>query len=189
VKAAQCFRVGSAIALFTTSLPSCQRRAELREQQTSIFKPPPMVTANVRELDSGLGTAMFPACATRQLGPCQGPADLPCNFSRWANATAEICFEKTGCRTDGTIEIKMSAEGCVVGVSMDKPNDEFVQCIVQEVGYVRCPCGVESTASRFLGLGNDGCRVCSAEFACPGGLVCANGQCVDERADAGDGGI
>jgi len=175
-------------AAVTALLNACSRKADVRDELRTPFKPPPMVKADLREIDSGLGTDASSPCAPRRVASeCGGPTDLPCNFSYWAPQVAKRCARETGCKTNGTIEVRMNDEGCVSAILMDQPNDEFVQCVVQEFGSVRCPCGA-GVASQFLGVGNVGCIECSQEFPCPSGSVCRRGECVPE-ADAGDGGI
>jgi hypothetical protein len=166
------------------ALHACSRQADVRDELQAPFKPPPMVKADVHEVDSGLGTDAFPGCAQRSLTPgCAGPTDLPCSFTSWVPEVAKRCDRETGCKTNGTVEVRMNAEGCVSSILMDDPNDEFVECVAREFGAARCQCG-EGVASHFFGLGNAGCTTCSREFPCPIGSVCRSGTCVP-ATDAG----
>jgi hypothetical protein len=174
------------VGLVSVGHASCQRNAELRDELIAPFKPPPSPPLDAHFVDTGLGTDAFPACATRPIGPCTGPTDYPCGFATWANVLAKFCFRKTGCKTDGKLEITMGKEGCVIAVAMSHPDDDMVRCVLEEVGSVRCSCDTQTLATYFFGLGNSGCLPCSQEFPCPERMICEDGQCVPERSgDAG----
>jgi hypothetical protein len=62
---------------------------------------------------------------------------------------------ETSCATNGWLEVKMGADGCVVEIGMTEPNDEIVACLLEEFGAVRCPCGA-GEITYFFGLSNQG---------------------------------
>lgn len=158
----------------------CSRRADIAPdgQGGSSLQQPNLDAGDIPDLDAGLGSDAYPACADRPLGDCQGPVDFPCAFGGWVEITAERCQQETGCVTDGWLEVTMGADGCVSSIGMDRPNDAMVACVLAEVGAFRCPCGV-AQVKYFFGLGNNGCgQSCAPEFPCPGGLECVDGHCV-----------
>ena len=138
-------------------LGGCVRHADIRDEPDAAILPPgPQVDAgDIPDLDSGLGTDAYPACLGRPEGDCLGPSDFPCAFEDWMKRTAASCQESTGCKTDGWLEVKMGAEGCIVEIGMDAPNDDMIACLLAEFGSVRCPCG-EALATYLFGYGNMG---------------------------------
>ena len=149
--------VGAALALASAQLGGCTRRADIRDEPDGgAVKPPPQFDAgDIPELDSGLDTDAFMACEDRPYGACNGPVDFPCAFQSWVSNTAMDCQEATGCKTNGWLEVQLSADGCVAAIGMDQPNDEIVACLLEELGSLRCPCDEDET-THFFGIGNDG---------------------------------
>lgn len=148
-----------AAAALTVLLPffACVRHADIRDEpDASLFVPGPELDAGeLPELDSGLGTDAYPTCIERPIGDCYGTLDFPCGLERWVIQTAESCQESTGCVTNGWLEVKMGADGCVQAIAMDQPNDAIVACLLAEVGSVQCPCQT-SESTYFFGFGNKG---------------------------------
>lgn len=138
-------------------LGACERHADIRDEpEAGVIKPQPQIDAgDIPELDSGLATDAYPTCAERPEGDCRGTNDFLCDFANWATSTAETCQRSTGCKTNGWVEVKMGADGCVVELGMTEPNDEMVACLLAEFGSKRCPCG-EEKITYFFGYGNDG---------------------------------
>jgi hypothetical protein len=139
-------------------LVACERHADIRDEPDAslIVKPMPEIDAgDIPELDSGLVTDAYPLCGDRSVSNCRGPVDFPCAFQAWVNSTAADCQEATSCKTNGFLEVKLGADGCVVEIGMDQPNDDIVACIVSEFGSQRCLCG-EDTAMYFFGYTNMG---------------------------------
>lgn len=141
---------------------ACSRHADLRDEREVSFIDPTheLDAGDIPSLDAGLGTDAYQGCMERPLGDCVGVNDFPCDFVHWVNTTAESCQAATGCVTNGWLEVKMGADGCVNDVGMDQPNQAMVACLLAELGAVRCPCGVTET-QLFLGLANSG--VCAGE--------------------------
>ena len=155
---------GRTLALFailslaiSAQVIACERHADIRDEpDASLLDRTPQIDAGaIPELDSGLGTDAFPPCGERPLGACQGSNDFPCAFAGWAVGTAESCQEATGCVTNGWLDIIMGADGCVESIGMDQPNDAIIKCLIEEFGYVRCPCQV-GEIKHFFGYSNAG---------------------------------
>lgn len=137
---------------------ACERHADLRDEPDSSFiAPTPTLDAgDVPDLDAGLRSDAYAACADRPAGNCQGPIDFPCDFEGWVILTAETCQNATGCVTDGWLEVKLASDGCASVIGMSEPNDAIVACLLAELGAVRCPCGaLEYTY--YFGEANSGC--------------------------------
>lgn len=157
-RAARALAVCAAAALGASAqLGACDRHADIRDEpDTGVIKPQPQLDAgDIPELDSGLESDAYPSCADRPEGDCRGTNDFVCDFAPWATRTASSCQQSTGCKTNGWLEVKMGADGCVVEIGMDQPNDDIVACLLAEFGAVRCPCS-EGTITHFFGLANDG---------------------------------
>ncbi|MBK8253648.1 MAG: hypothetical protein IPK82_13400 [Polyangiaceae bacterium] len=142
-----------AVAFFT-----CTRHADVRDDlgQTTDFDPTPTEDASVPPLDADLGNDAYPSCADRPLGDCFGSDDFPCAFALWAVTVAQDCQVQTGCITNGTVQITMGADGCVSALGMDQPNDAIIECLIEQLSAVNCPCTEEETINHFFGLGNMG---------------------------------
>jgi hypothetical protein len=141
-------------------LGGCRRQADIRDEPDgSLTVGPKLDAGELVVVDSGLESDAYPACADRPTGECVGSNDFPCAFEGWVAGTAQDCQKATGCNTNGWLEVKMGADGCVVEIGMEKPNDEMIACLVAEFGFFRCPCG-EVEASHLFGYGNTG--------TCPG---------------------
>jgi hypothetical protein len=69
---------------------------------------------------------------------------------------AIFCQATTGCKTNGWLAVKLGADGCVLEIGMDQPNDDIVGCLLSEFGAVRCPCGALEL-EYFFGYANMGC--------------------------------
>jgi hypothetical protein len=78
-----------------------------------------------------------------------------CGFEDWIVATAKTCQTQSGCKTNGWLEVKMGADGCVAEIRMDEPNDEVVTCLLAEFGAYHCPCA-EVESSYYFGEDNQG---------------------------------
>lgn len=148
----------AALLLPFGALHACTRHADVRDDvgQTQSFDPSPDFDADVPPLDADLSSDAFATCADRPLGDCVGSNDFLCGFAVWAVDVAKKCQIDTGCKTNGTVEITMGAEGCVTGLGMDEPNDDIVACLVAEIDAVRCPCLEEESISYYFGVGNMG---------------------------------
>ncbi len=144
------------LSVFVVPL-ACTRHADIRDEPdaATLEVPPNFDAGGVTELDSGLGSDAFPACADRPTGDCVGSNDFPCGFEDWVLATAKECQVASGCKTNGWVEVHMGPGGCVETIGMSAPNDEVVACLVAEMGPVRCPCGT-SVAKYYYGEGNAG---------------------------------
>lgn len=141
----------------SVELAACVRHADIRDEPdaSSIHVGPTLDAGEIPELDSGLGSDAYAPCKERPLGECYGTLDFPCGFEQWALKIAEKCFESTGCKTNGWLEVKMGQDGCVEAIGMDQPNDEILACMLPELGASQCPCmGGEIT--HFFGLANTG---------------------------------
>jgi hypothetical protein len=149
----------AALAAITAFMPvvACVRHADVRDEPDAdlLGKDPQLDAGDIPELDSGIGGDAFPQCGDRPIGDCQGTNDFPCAFDTWVTSTAASCQEATGCATNGWLEVKMGADGCVNSIGMDQPNAEIVACLTGELGSVRCPC-IAGEATYFFGYGNAG---------------------------------
>lgn len=141
---------------------ACSRHADLRDEREVSFIDPTyeLDAGDIPSLDAGLGSDAYQACMDRPLGDCVGVNDFPCDFLHWVNKTAESCQAATGCSTNGWLEVKMGADGCVYDVGMEQPNEAIVACLLAELGAFRCTCGKVET-QYFFGLGNSG--TCAGE--------------------------
>lgn len=150
--------LGAASLLPFAAVHACTRHADVRDDlgQTQSFDPTPEVDADIPPLDVDLSNPMFATCADRPTGDCVGSNDFLCGFAPWAVEVAKKCQLDTGCKTNGSVEITMGAEGCVTALGMDEPNDDIVACLVAELSAVDCPCVEEETISHYFGIGNDG---------------------------------
>lgn len=150
---------GGALALGGASveLAACARHADIRVEPdaSSLDIGPNLDAGEIPELDSGIGSDAYAPCSERPLGECYGTLDFPCGFEGWALKIAESCFQATGCKTNGWLEVKMGLDGCVSAIGMDQPNDEIIACMLPELGAVQCPC-TGGEISHFFGLGNTG---------------------------------
>jgi hypothetical protein len=140
------------------ALHACTRHADVRDDvgQTQTFDDTPDMDADIPPLDVDLSNDMFATCAERPTGDCVGSNDFLCGFAPWAIDIAKNCQQETGCKTNGTIEITMGAEGCVTAIAMDEPNDDIVACVVAAVTAVKCPCVEQEKISHYYGIGNTG---------------------------------
>jgi hypothetical protein len=167
------------------SLSSCTRHADIADDPEggiAVTPRTPLDDGTRVELDAGFETDAFTPCSERNEGPCRGVNDFPCDFERWVAEVGDACQVETGCVTNGWLEVRMNAEGCVASASMSEPNDAFAACVIARFGAQRCPCG-EDVRSTFLGIGNDGCDdgppPCSTgEFPCGPNEECVDGTCV-----------
>jgi hypothetical protein len=135
----------------------CERQADIRDERddTLFDKPPELEAGPIPVVDSGVETDAYQACGDRPIGDCVGSNDFMCGFEKWMIATSKNCQTKTGCKTNGWVEVAMAGNGCVSEIRMDKPNDEMVACLVAEFGAVRCPCG-KIEGSYYFGNTNSG---------------------------------
>src|SRR6185312_2185700 len=122
---------------------------------STLVVQPTLDAGDIPVLDSGIGSDAYPACATRSTVDCQGQGDFPCNFDGWVAQTAATCQAKTGCKTNGWMEVELGADGCVDELGMDDPSDDMVACLLAELGSVRCICN-PSTTTYFFGGANAG---------------------------------
>jgi hypothetical protein len=152
------FSVLLALAGPGAALAACTRHADLRDEVDGgqIDDPTPDLDADIKMLDTGLGTDAFPECSERPQGDCVGSNDFLCGFTDWAINTAKQCQKATGCKTNGSVEVTMGATGCVTAIGMDQPNDEMVACLLVEFGSVQCPCTDVERITHYFGIGNDG---------------------------------
>jgi hypothetical protein len=165
--------------------PACRKPADVRDEAPpAVVTAAPSIPSNAQELDTELDESTLPACAERAPGNCDGTNDFPCALPKLVGEVAETCDRVTNCATNGTLEVRTSAEGCPVAIAMDEPNPEIIECLVAELSRVHCPC-TETVASHFFGQGRaGGCQRCATEFPCPGALECVDGVCVSP-SDAG----
>jgi hypothetical protein len=141
-------------------LSACTRSANIYDDPDAGFTPDPIPDAgDIPELDAGLDSDAYPACADRPEAPgCVGPVDFPCNFDSWVTATAERCQMETSCQTNGWLEVTMGRDGCVSTIGLTEPNDPMVTCLLAEFADAKCPCSGGSS-QYFFGLENSGsCR-------------------------------
>jgi hypothetical protein len=140
-----------------TVLVACRNHLDLigAPDASTLTAPPTVDAGDIPVLDSGLGSDAYPACASRPTGDCMGQIDFPCNFDGWVAKTAAACQAKTGCKTNGWMEVKLGADGCVAELGMDDPSDDMVACLLAELGSVRCVCD-PSTTTYFFGDANMG---------------------------------
>lgn len=139
------------------ALAACTRHADIRDERDGpiIVRPPELDAGGIPSVDSGINSAEHPPCLERPTGDCVGSNDFLCGFEKWVVETASACQEATGCVNNGWLEVKMSGAGCVEALGMDMPNDAMIDCLVAEMGAVRCPCP-ESVTQHYFGLSNDG---------------------------------
>jgi hypothetical protein len=136
---------------------ACQRQADLLDEPDGgvIPDPTPTYDGEVPLVDAGIGSAAYPPCADRPIDTCVGPNDFVCGFPEWVRDTARECQKKTGCKTNGWLTVKMSADGCVSDIGMDRPNSDIIACLMEMFGAERCPCPATET-TYYFGEGNSG---------------------------------
>jgi hypothetical protein len=158
-RAAHAVALAGLVGAGLVAAPSCTRHADLRDEpDADLIDPDPVVSSGPVPPVNGAISGTSPPCAGRPFGACQGPVDFPCRFAPWATDVARSCQVKTGCETNGRVEVTMNEDGCVDGLAMDEPGTAIVACLVEALGDVKCPCG-EGKVSYFYGLANDGiCR-------------------------------
>lgn len=153
------------LALFMTPITAlvaaaCTRQADIREDiyGGGIEQAPAVEAGPLPLVDSGLDTDAYLACPDRPTGACVGSNDFLCGFEDWVVKTAKACQTATGCITNGWIQVKMGATGCVMEIRMAEPNDAMIACLIAEFGAYHCPCGEEETSYYFGddNLGNCG---------------------------------
>lgn len=136
---------------------ACQRQADLVDEPdaTVLTKPTPEYDGDLPMLDADFASDAFAACEERPFGACMGPNDFICGFAEWVRTLARECQKQTGCKTNGWLTVKMSDDGCVSEIGMDRPNPEIVACLLEKLGAERCPCpAIETTY--YFGEGNSG---------------------------------
>lgn len=154
----RCLLIASAALVPFGALHACTRHADVRDDvgQTQTFDETPEFDADIPPLDVDLSNPSHATCADRPIGDCIGSNDFLCGFAPWAVEVAKKCQAMTGCKTNGSVEITMGAEGCVTALGMDQPNEEIVACLVAELSAVHCPCTDEESISHWFGIGNTG---------------------------------
>lgn len=137
---------------------ACTRHADLRDDlgQTQAFDPTPSFDADIPTLDADLSNDAFMSCYDRPTGDCVGSNDFLCGFAPWAIDVAKQCQLDTGCKTNGSLEVMMGADGCVTSIGMDEPNDDMIACLVATLSAVSCPCVEEEMITYYFGIGNTG---------------------------------
>jgi hypothetical protein len=138
---------------------ACERSADLRDETPGgIDVGPTLDAGDIPDIDAGLGGDAHTPCARRAADPgCVGPVDFPCSFDIWVQQIAADCRAATDCTANGWLEVTMGEEGCVTSIGMNQPSQPMIDCVVEAVGEVRCPCpsGVETV---YFGEGNSGCE-------------------------------
>lgn len=150
----------AALAAPPTALAaSCVRHADLYDEpDAGITATGPTFDAGpVIPVDAALHSDAHPPCAERMEGPCTGPVDFPCDFENFILYAAEQCQKQTGCITNGQLQVTLAADGCVSEIAMETPHQAMIDCLVERVDTVHCPCGASVTNYSF-GHGNDGCE-------------------------------
>jgi hypothetical protein len=126
------------------ALSGCTRYASLPEESDAAVPPlgsgnsPP---ADLRPVDAGLDG--LPACASRPLGQCAGPwadAAAVCAPDSFLSDAIAACWQNLLCVPTGWLRIVLGDDGCVTEFEMDQPNDALIECLVQSLGPIRCPC-------------------------------------------------
>lgn len=134
---------------------ACARHADIYDEPDVLVLNPSAApdSGEIPELDAGLGSDAFPACAQRTVGNCEGPVDFGCRFGPWVDYTAGRCQAATGCQTSGWLQVKLDDQGCVGIIGMDQPNDAMVTCLSTEFTSTRCTCS-NIERKYYFGLGN-----------------------------------
>lgn len=140
------------------ALAACERHADIYDEpDAALVAPPPEYDAGaVIPVEAGLRTDASVPCADRPKGPCTGPIDFPCDFENYILFVAEQCQKATGCKTNGQLQVTLATDGCVSQIAMEMPNQPMIDCLVEHVDAVHCPCGASVTDYSF-GHENDGC--------------------------------
>lgn len=136
----------------------CSRQADIYDQPEELVAPPMPNDAGDLPSVPNLDLEEFPECATRPEGECRGVNDFPCAFTDYAEDVIKQCFQATECSADGWVSVTLGADGCLSDIGMESVDEAFVQCLKDTIAAINCPCG-ETTATVFLGVANDGCRV------------------------------
>jgi hypothetical protein len=184
------------VALVTASVAACSRRAEIENAPdagavmvTEIPRPEggvPVVDESGLEVD-------VKACQERaSQAECSGANDFVCDFDRWLRSLSDTCESRTGCQTNGWLEVVTSPEGCAMELRMEDPDPAFVSCLSSELNQYRCGTCGDVLGARFLGASNDGCPGAdvpcgTGEIRCAPGSACQEGICVENAAGAGSG--
>ena len=136
----------------------CSREAEIYDEPDAQVAPvDPRQVHEIPELpDAGLDAERFATCSERAEGACRGTNDFVCDFEDYAEQIIHQCFEQTACMAEGWVALQLDAEGCAKTIGMDEANDAFVECLVEILGQIRCPCP-NSNYTHFLGVDNRGC--------------------------------
>jgi hypothetical protein len=146
--------------LLASALASCGRDAHIRDDMDGgsigTVQPRPTPEGGVPAVDAGLESEEFGACGDRPAQACGGANDFACGFRFWVNLHAGDCQRLTDCSTNGWLSVRMGESGCVTEIGMTDPNPEFVACLVDRIGSVRCECP-SATEEFFLGETNRGC--------------------------------
>lgn len=150
--------LAGALAAPPAALVACGRHADLYDEPDAALMPPPPAfdAGAVIPVDAALRSDANPPCGERPLGPCTGPVDFPCDFENFILFAAEQCQKATGCKTNGQLQVTLATDGCVSEIAMEVPNQAMIDCLVERVDAVHCPCGASTTNYSF-GHGNDGC--------------------------------
>ena len=137
---------------------ACGRRVELETESKPVFEAGAggsgIVDAEVERIlpdgpvpiveDAGLLLEAGDGCAARPSG-CPSTTDFPCGLTEWFSKVVSTCRERAGC-IEGFLTIELAGEGCASQIGMTHVNRRFVECLLDELQYERCPCapGVET---------------------------------------------
>ena len=186
--------LAASIGLVGALWAACSRQADIFDEPTGAVTTTPTgapLDGGLTVIDGAFSDPQQPACDTRLADrECRSSNDFPCNFEALFDLVTRECKVASGCTANGCFAAELGQDGCATRLEMSEPNAKFIECAVQRLGTVRCPCG-KSRGQVYLGLSNNGCpdggpRPCSSgELQCDTGEVCVNGLCLPVALDAG----
>lgn len=184
----------ASIGLVGALWAACSRKADIFDEPAQTVTATPTGAprdAGLTEIDGAFSDPKQPACNTRpEDEDCRSSNDFPCHFDGLVDSVMRECKVASGCTANGWFAVELGQDGCATRLEMSEPNAKFIECAVQLLSTVRCPCQ-KSRTQVYLGLGNNGCpdggpRPCmSGELQCGSHEVCVNGLCVPVSLDAG----
>jgi hypothetical protein len=184
----------ASIGLAGAQWAACSRKADIVDEPAGTVTATPTgapLDAGLTVIDGAFSDPSQPACDTRpEDQDCRSSNDFPCNFDALVESVAKDCKVASGCTSNGWFAAELGQDGCATRLEMSEPNDKFIECAIQLMSTVRCPCE-KSRSQVYLGLGNKGCpdggpRPCtSGELQCDPGEVCVEGLCLRVPVDGG----
>jgi hypothetical protein len=182
------------VALIAAAVGACSRRAEIENAPDAgavMVTEIPRPEGGVPVVDESGLEADVDACQERvSQAECSGANDFGCDFDHWLRSLSDTCQARTGCQTNGWLEVLTNPEGCAVELRMQDPDLDFVSCLASELNPYRCGTCGDVLGARFLGASNDGCPGAdvpcgTGEIRCAPGSTCEKGICVENAAGAG----